>query len=104
MACEDLRRYLQAKRPSLDISFTVVVQNAFINGEDMDLTLVSNKAAKPELSIKDLNTSQQAEPSKEKSKTTDVKALLITNHSTIDANDTSSTQPFYKVILENPTS
>lgn len=41
MACKDIRRYLQAKEPYLDRSFIDVVQNAFLNSEELDLTPVN---------------------------------------------------------------
>lgn len=45
MAYEDLRRYLQAKKPFMDIFFIDMVKNAFFNKRDLDLTPVNDKAA-----------------------------------------------------------
>lgn len=41
MAYEDMRRYLQAKQPSVDKSFIDVVQNALLEGKELDHTLAS---------------------------------------------------------------
>lgn len=40
MACKDIRKYLEAKHPKLGRSFVENVHNAFLDGEDLDLTLV----------------------------------------------------------------
>lgn len=40
MTCEDIKKYLEAKHHTLDKSFVDIVQNAFLNGENLDLTPV----------------------------------------------------------------
>lgn len=38
MACDDMRWYLSAKCPIVDRSFIDMVQNAFVEGEELDFT------------------------------------------------------------------
>lgn len=40
MACDDIQRYLIAKCPTMDKSFVDVIQNSFIDGEELDFTPV----------------------------------------------------------------
>lgn len=45
MAYKDLRRYLQVKRPLLELFFIGTVKDAFLNREELDLTLVNDQHA-----------------------------------------------------------
>lgn len=46
MACEDIKLYLQEKKPSLDLSFINIIKNIFLLEDDLELKLISDKRTK----------------------------------------------------------
>lgn len=47
IACDDMHRYLAAKYPSIDKYLVDVIQNVFIEGEELDFTLVKLNGTMP---------------------------------------------------------
>lgn len=64
MVCKDIRQYLQAKRPSLDLSFVDIIKDAFLKGEYLNLTPTSDQLVSIEASVPapSVDTSVVVEP------------------------------------------